>query len=286
MTSVFVSSTSKDLLDHRAAAIKACLDAGFHPIGMENFMARTEDAVTACLDEVAASDIFIGIYAWRYGYVPPNSKCSITEMEYLKARELKKPCFCFLVDPSHPWPDEFKDKGLSEQFLAAFKTGIESSIVRASFTTPEDLGQKVAATLARWLSQAQPIAKPVVEPVVRQHLQIQADIQRLQREINGLEEQRSHLLRQKAGTQAAHQRNANFYIVLGVVFLCMVGAAFTQSTVLGLIVLVAMLGGFYLITQAGQQEQQVADRDIAMIESEIRRRVDQLHASERKLQNL
>ena len=43
-TSVFISSTSRDLLEHRAAVVKALLQAGYHPIDMADFMARPEGA--------------------------------------------------------------------------------------------------------------------------------------------------------------------------------------------------------------------------------------------------
>ena len=78
-TTVFISSTARDLLAHRAAVSRALLNAGFHPIDMANFMARPEGAASACLKEVADSDLFVGIYAWRYGFVPPSAAVSITE---------------------------------------------------------------------------------------------------------------------------------------------------------------------------------------------------------------
>src|SRR5687767_14074262 len=100
-TTVFISSTSRDLLEHRAVVVKALLNAGFHPIDMANFMARPEGAITACLKEVAESDLFVGIYAWRYGYIPADAEVSITEQEFIEAERLKKPCFCFMVDEAY-----------------------------------------------------------------------------------------------------------------------------------------------------------------------------------------
>ena len=49
---------------------------------METFGARPDDATLACLGEVEASELFVGIYAHRYGYVAPNSQISITEEEF------------------------------------------------------------------------------------------------------------------------------------------------------------------------------------------------------------
>jgi len=43
-----------------------------------------------CVADVKTSDIYVGIFAWRYGTVPDENnpdKLSITEMEYRAARE-------------------------------------------------------------------------------------------------------------------------------------------------------------------------------------------------------
>lgn len=147
---VFISSTSRDLLDHRAAVAKALLNAGFHPIDMANFMARPEGAKTACLKEVAEADLFVGIYAWRYGYIPQGAEVSITEQEFLEAERLKKPCFIFMVDETHPWPEEFKEGGLPGRLLREFKARLDLKLVRTTFTTPDDLAMKVLASLQRY----------------------------------------------------------------------------------------------------------------------------------------
>ena len=65
VTSVFISSTSSDLKEHRTAVRESLLQAGYHPVDMADFMARAEGATSACLNEVAESDLFVGIYAWR-----------------------------------------------------------------------------------------------------------------------------------------------------------------------------------------------------------------------------
>jgi formylglycine-generating enzyme required for sulfatase activity len=152
-TTVFISSTARDLLDHRAAVSKALLNAGFHPIDMANFMARPEGAESACLKELADSDLFVGIYAWRYGFVPPGATVSITEQEFDEAQRLGKPCFCFVVDGKADWPAEFREQGDGERRLREFKARVDATLVRTTFTTPEDLAVKVLASLERWERQ-------------------------------------------------------------------------------------------------------------------------------------
>src|SRR5262245_22942223 len=149
VTTVFISSTSRDLLDYRAVVAKALLDAGYHPIDMANFMARSEGAATACLKEVAESDLFLGIYAWRYGYIPAGTEVSITEQEFIEAERLGKPCFIFMVDESHPWPEAFREAGLPGELLRDFKTRLDTKLVRTTFTSPDDLAKRVLASLQR-----------------------------------------------------------------------------------------------------------------------------------------
>ncbi len=84
---VFISSTYKDLIDYRAAAIRAVEGTSYQASKMEVFGARLDEPVVACLKEVEESDLFIGIYAHRYGYVPKDADISITEMEYLHAKK-------------------------------------------------------------------------------------------------------------------------------------------------------------------------------------------------------
>ena len=148
--SVFLSSTSRDLRDHRAAVREALLDAGYHPVDMADFGARAEGARTACLDEVGDADLFLGIYAWRYGFMPEESPISITEQEFEEARRLGKPCFCFVVDETFEWPAEYKEEGQGAEQLNAFKARIDAELVRTTFTNPDHLSRQVLSSLNRW----------------------------------------------------------------------------------------------------------------------------------------
>ncbi|HEX7182095.1 MAG TPA: DUF4062 domain-containing protein [Thermoanaerobaculia bacterium] len=144
---VFVSSTRADLARHREAVAKALLQGGFHPIAMEDFMARPEEPVEACLREVAEADLFVGIYAWRYGFVPDGHTVSITEEELREARRRNKPCFCFVVDEGFDWPAEHREDGEGGRKLRELKAWIDANLMRTTFTTPDDLTTRVLTTL-------------------------------------------------------------------------------------------------------------------------------------------
>jgi hypothetical protein len=62
---VFLSSTKKDLIEHRKAAHDALEQLSLHVIWMEAFGARPIDSTTACLNEVEESNLFVGIYVRR-----------------------------------------------------------------------------------------------------------------------------------------------------------------------------------------------------------------------------
>jgi hypothetical protein len=65
-TTVFLSSTARDLQGHREAAFFAIQKMdGFHCVRMEDFGARDADADTFCRAKVAESDIYVGIVGSR-----------------------------------------------------------------------------------------------------------------------------------------------------------------------------------------------------------------------------
>ena len=91
-----VSSTSRDLPLHREQVRLACERNGFEPRWMmEHLTALNEDPVQASLRMVEEADVYLGILAYRYGTIPSGYNLSITEMEYNRAVELKKPRLVF-----------------------------------------------------------------------------------------------------------------------------------------------------------------------------------------------
>ena len=60
----------------------------------------------ACLADVAASNLYIGVFAFRYGHIPQDESAegrSITELEYRKAVSLNIPRLIFLAKLDN-WP--------------------------------------------------------------------------------------------------------------------------------------------------------------------------------------
>lgn len=148
---VFISSTYKDLIEYRAAAIRAVEGTNYQASKMEVFGARPDEPLDACLKEVEESDFFLGIYAHRYGYIPAGSEISITEMEYVHARKLGKTIYCFVIDEENqPWLPKFMEGEPGASKLKDFKRRIQTDHVCAFFTSAEDLGMKVANALSHY----------------------------------------------------------------------------------------------------------------------------------------
>ena len=148
---VFLSSTFRDLVLHRKAAADAIERLGIGLSRMETFGAIPVEPSEACLNKIAESELFVGIYAHRYGFIPDASQISITEAEFNRATELRRPTFCFLVDPDYPWDETAKETGRSAELLQALKARISSLVIPDFFSTPEVLAARVATAVGRFL---------------------------------------------------------------------------------------------------------------------------------------
>ena len=145
---VFISSTSIDLPEHRQKVITACLERGYFPDGMERWPAADATALKFCLDKVNEADVFIGIYAHRYGWIPPGESKSITELEYDRAVERGIPCLLFLMSDNHPVRHGQWETGPQADALQAFKQRLETSRVRATFNNADQLRAEVLHALS------------------------------------------------------------------------------------------------------------------------------------------
>ena len=85
---VFVSSTYRDLSNHREILRLALETSGHHFRGMEHFAAQQNPPLDACLQELESCDLYVGIIGRLYGSCPPRRVLSYTELEYNKARQL------------------------------------------------------------------------------------------------------------------------------------------------------------------------------------------------------
>lgn len=100
MRRVYLSSTIGDLEEFRTVAADALRNCGYDVDWMERYAARDERPKAACESDVAKADYYVGIFAWRYGYVPEDNnpeRRSITELEYPRGRSRGKAALHFSI---------------------------------------------------------------------------------------------------------------------------------------------------------------------------------------------
>jgi hypothetical protein len=152
---VMISSTARDLPEHRKQVMDACLRQGMFPIMMEHLPASDDEAIAASLKMVDEADIYLLILAHRYGYVPNANNpisASITEMEYDCAIERKIRRAVFIVDKMKSLVDftiDDIDIGENATKLKTFKQRIELENIVNYFKSPEDLRAHVISSLSQ-----------------------------------------------------------------------------------------------------------------------------------------
>lgn len=153
---IFLSSTFRDLQAHRRAVIESLQCVGNEVLCMEFFGARPEEPTVACTKEISGCEAFVGLYAHRYGHVPPGSQISITEAEYRHAKLNRIPVFGFLIDEEHPWPPKLIEPDPGQSKLQEFKNELRLDLVADTFSSPEDLATRVTASIARFQHHIRP----------------------------------------------------------------------------------------------------------------------------------
>lgn len=151
---VMVSSTSKDLQAHRKAAVDAIWRRGMYSLAMEKDTAENADAVAYSLKLVDDAEVYIGIFAHRYGYIPEDSvlnpnQISVTEMEYRRALERRIPTLIFIIADDYPVKPSDMEKGKGANRLKKFKTELKKNHVVGFFASPEDLSSKIFQGLTK-----------------------------------------------------------------------------------------------------------------------------------------
>jgi hypothetical protein len=125
---VFLSSTSDDLKEFRAAARLAVLDLQWFPEMMEHFPAAPGYTIDACCGKVDECDLVLLIVAWKQGWVPAveqggNGKDSITALEIAHADKKGIPVLTLLANDD--WPGRFWDKEESKQtWIRSFRDNL------------------------------------------------------------------------------------------------------------------------------------------------------------------
>ena len=143
MAKIYVSSTFIDLKECREQVRISLRRTGHEDIAMEYYTASEKRPLDKCLDDVGSADIYVGIFAYRYGFIPDGHDKSITEQEYRKAVELKKPCLIFVLKEGASWPTDRIEFAQHER-IKKFRDELCKKHSVGFFTDKNDLAKQVA----------------------------------------------------------------------------------------------------------------------------------------------
>lgn len=167
MAKFYVSCTTVDLEQCRKSVCTMLKRGGHEVVSMEDYTAEGRPSLAKCREDVERSDYYIGIFAWRYGWVPPDATApadnaearAVTELEYRHAKDCGKECLIFLLDEKAMWRGDFHDEPKTQ--IRALRKMLSDENMPSLFTSEEDLRVKVSETLLKKLSiEARPSAAP------------------------------------------------------------------------------------------------------------------------------
>ena len=178
---VFLSSTSVDLAAYRQVADDTILRLSHQAVVMERFGPLPGEPVAECERKARECDVLICVVAHRYGYIPEPGRGSITRREAEAARAAGRPVLAWIVSDDHPWSEKKEQDRLTDptvlsdpaqvakviegvQGLQEFKAWLRSSCVYDTFTTPDDLGRKIAVALSSFAQKKNADGTPASAP--------------------------------------------------------------------------------------------------------------------------
>ena len=162
---VFLSSTAVDLVAYRQVADDTILRLSQQAVAMERFGPLPGTPVEECERLARESDVVICIVAHRYGFEPEKGLGSITRREVEAAQSAGKDVLVWIVADDHPWTEKKEQDLLTDPTVLAdparvadvvaavsalgeFKAWLRKTFVCDTFTTPDELGRKIAVTLS------------------------------------------------------------------------------------------------------------------------------------------
>lgn len=182
---VYLSSTYTDLVEYREHVLRVLRRLSLNVRAMEDYGARDDRPVDVCLADVAESDLYIGVFAFRYGHIPQAENAegrSITELEYRKAVGLHIPRLIFLARLDH-WPapkcDAITGEGNHGGLITKLRDELQEEATVDSFDTPDELASAVSKSLLFWLRERDALAAVTParpQPVVPHPRQLRYDL--------------------------------------------------------------------------------------------------------------
>jgi hypothetical protein len=164
MAKVYISSTYRDLIKEREAAAWAVRQlSDLDPVAMEDYTASDDRPLDKCLGDVRSVDIYVGIFGWRYGFIPDGYDKSITQLEYEAAHDNKK-CLIFLRENQEGVAPDAIDTGPAAERMTALREMLQDRHVCAFYKNVEDLRAKVSVALGNLFRRDEQPPIPAILP--------------------------------------------------------------------------------------------------------------------------
>jgi formylglycine-generating enzyme required for sulfatase activity/predicted Ser/Thr protein kinase len=155
MAKIYISSTYDDLKKEREAAAKAIRRLKHQAIAMEDYVASDQRPLDKCLQDVRSSDAYVGIFAWRYGFIPHGYDKSITHLEYETAKKAGIPCLIFLLEKNAPWPVDYVSTGEERDKIVQLRNKLKNEHTVSVFKNAHELSGLVSAAVGNLIFMAE-----------------------------------------------------------------------------------------------------------------------------------
>jgi hypothetical protein len=164
MAKIYISSTYSDLKEYREKVYRTLHQWGHQVIAMEDYVASDQRPLDRCLADVAGCDLYVGIFAWRYGYVPDRDNpagLSVTELEYRQAGEAGLPRLVFLLDDDAPWPptqsETVTDPEGGGRRILALRAELKKDKLVSFFKNADELANQVSRAVQKQVAGQAPV---------------------------------------------------------------------------------------------------------------------------------
>ena len=132
---VFVSSTCEDFMKpYRNCVRDAVVSLKMAPEMCDYWPQSGCNPTHVCCQKVLDSDIYLGVFGGRYGYVEPSLNSSMTQVEYMTALSAKKRMLLFVINPLNETDEPESIRHRQDEFIEDLK---KSRILRTFHSIDE-----------------------------------------------------------------------------------------------------------------------------------------------------
>lgn len=156
MIRAFVSSTYRDLKDHRAYVIERLSRGGIFVDPMEKWTAASDEPKTISQERVRDCQLCILLVGFRRGHVPAGERRSVTQLEYAEALRRGIDVLVFMANEQADWPAESIAALGEDPEVVRWRAELKEHKT-VGFFTPRPESIDVDAAVNRWLQERLPV---------------------------------------------------------------------------------------------------------------------------------